>query len=266
MTEIIAVDVGNSSIDLGRFETHASEQEIAESDGLPRPMEQTRIPLHGSHTPLAAWCERHASAHWFVASVNRRGSDLIQACWETGRSDSGKMTWLSGADIPLRVLVTAPELLGIDRRAAALAANRIRPPDAGMIIVDAGTALTVDGLDGAGTFLGGVILPGMALAAQSLAHGTDRLPKFDGPIECPARTVGRNTEEAIQAGIFWGTIGAIHETVQRVADEIPGVGERVIVTGGAIAACLPHLRFPVEHHPHLVLQGIALAGRARLVS
>jgi len=142
-----------------------------------------------------------------------------------------------------------PEGVGADRLFAARAAvERVR---GSVVVVDAGTALTVDavrvaagrahgGIDGGlggerellpATFLGGAIAAGPKLLAEALAAGTARLPRVDPMADPPA--LGRTTTEAIRAGLGVGFRGAALELVRRVAEEAGLADAPVLITGGA---------------------------------
>ena len=159
--------------------------------------------------------------------------------------------------IPLKTNVAAPERVGADRLLAALAAWRCAG-DA-CIVVDCGTAITVNSVRADGTFLGGAIFPGLALMARALAQGTALLPEFTVPETAPK--IGKNTTEAMAAGILHGVTGAVANLII-VAGEVVGEDARVFLTGGdapRLAAFLPlDCR---EVHPDLVLEGMAIAFR-----
>lgn len=167
-------------------------------------------------------------------------------------------------DSGLRIDVDAPHTLGSDRLFAARGAFELVHGAA--IVVDAGTALTVDVLDvedGVPVFRGGSIAPGPALLARSLADHTARLPRIDP--RPGARARGRDTEAAIQSGVVHGFRGAAAELVRAIVVESRIEGAPVIVTGGARAFLLePHSCFEgrVLVDEHLVHRGLVAAARA----
>jgi type III pantothenate kinase len=135
----------------------------------------------------------------------------------------------SQPELGLAIACREPEKVGRDRLFAARGALELCHACA--IVVDAGTALTVDAVREDGTFLGGAIAPGPALLAKALAEGTARLPRIE-PRPRPA-ALGRTTEEALQAGVVVGFRGAARELVERVSDEAGFAGAPVVLTGGA---------------------------------
>ena len=163
-------------------------------------------------------------------------------------------------DLPLAISLPEPHRVGIDRLAATAAAAVLKPPGRPAIVVDCGTAATVDMVSAAGAFLGGAILPGPALMTRALAEGTSRLPEVAALEQggVPALP-GRSTQEAIAAGVGWGMRGAISRLVEEARRSLGDAAEpQLILTGGwrgVVRESLPN----AEEVPDLVLQGVALA-------
>ena len=139
---------------------------------------------------------------------------------------------LVNPEAPLDIECLESHSIGRDRLYAAAGAWLTSPEPA--IIVDAGSAVTVDALGrgtGRGCFLGGAIAPGPALLARALGEGATQLfeVEFDGPV--PA--LGRNTSGALRAGIQVGLRGAVLELVRCIAEEARMGAARVWLTGGA---------------------------------
>jgi type III pantothenate kinase len=127
-----------------------------------------------------------------------------------------------------------PAQLGLDRIAAAIGA-RARFPLKNLVVVDSGTAVTVDAVSATGEFLGGAILPGFEAMARALASGTARLPYVEPGR--PDRALGRTSAECLRSGLYHGLRGAIRELVGRVAAEAFGDAKPFsVVTGGASEA------------------------------
>ena len=129
----------------------------------------------------------------------------------------------------IRVLLDRPEEIGADRIANAVAARtRYKLPG---IVIDLGTATTLDVLDAEANYLGGVIAPGINMAFEALYMGAAKLPRVE--IRRPAKVVGHSTVSAMQSGIFWGYIGLIEGLVRRIEEE-QGSKMTVIGTGGLV--------------------------------
>ena len=166
-------------------------------------------------------------------------------------------------DLALAIDVEEPRRVGLDRLAAAAAVVRARRPGHPAIVVDCGTATTVDMVSAEGVFLGGAILAGPTLLARALAEGTSRLPEVAAlDDEPPPRLPGRSTAQAIAAGIGWGMRGAVSRLVAEAREAFlaasPAVEPQLFLTGGSAGIVRDALPGAVEL-PDLVLCGIALA-------
>lgn len=194
----------------------------------------------------------------FVASVQRAAEKRL-AAWMARHRASDRYYRITHADLPLRVNVDHPERVGVDRLMAALAANRLREADRAAVVVDAGSAVTVDLVDAEGTFQGGMILPGLAMAARALSLDTDALPLVDFPADAdPPSVVGKSTEAAIRSGLFWGTVGAVREAVERAGRQL-SAAPQLFITGGDARRMAPLLGDDARFVEDLVLGGVALA-------
>jgi type III pantothenate kinase len=260
----IAVDVGNSRIKIGRF--------VASSGPLPDFRESLVFTLRSQAEWLSAVDEFAAgnpAADVVVAGSNQSGVDLLLASWPNAWPSP--LVVRSSEAFPIRIAVDEPRRVGLDRLLNAVAANRLRADDQSAVIVDCGTATTVDFVSRGGAFEGGAILPGFGLSAIALNRYTDALPlvSFDELAEQvgadsagatgPA-TLGRNTRRAIQSGVFWGQIGAIRELVSRLS-QTDVDSPLLILTGGGSSALAPFLSDAV-HCPLLPLQGLVLVAES----
>ncbi|MEM1067639.1 MAG: type III pantothenate kinase, partial [Planctomycetota bacterium] len=121
----------------------------------------------------------------------------------------------------------------------------------------------VDWVNGGGHFCGGAILPGLSLQAAALYQGTDALPELALDTEPNLRLPGRNTDEAIRAGILFGTVGAIESLVKRYADADDGILPTIALTGGQADLIAPLM---VQNHrllPNLVCRGLLELPRSK---
>lgn len=250
----LLVDVGNSQLKLG-----LCVPSVAHSSPVSRPaiellgqLPPARLSEHD--LPLTLPAQRVC---WQVISVSPPAVRSLQQWVADHRPDDW---WLSldYRDLPLTIAVDYPERVGLDRLAAAVGVNQLRPAGEAAIVIDAGTAITVDAVGPDGVFLGGLILPGPRIAAKSLASHTAQLPDvlFD-PDDLPA-LIGKNTVDAIRGGIYWGLLGAIELLIDRVRTKL-AAPTQVFVTGGAVESWSKQLSFPIHYVPDLVLLGIARA-------
>lgn len=132
-----------------------------------------------------------------------------------------------GLDLGIGALIDRPEQVGADRLVNAVAAHsRFGGP---LIIVDFGTATTLDVIDGDGNYRGGVIAPGINLSVDALYMASALLPRVH--IRRPETVIGKATVPAMQSGIFWGYVAMVEGLVQRIRDEY-GETLPVVATGG----------------------------------
>jgi type III pantothenate kinase len=253
-TPFIAVDVGNSRIKLGVFRQAA----IA---GLPQP--EATLHLAGGlpeFDQLETWLTENACVgelHWRIGSVNRpAASRLID--WLRDHRAEDDIGLLASGDLPLMVKLAQPDRVGIDRLLDGVAANRLRPPGRPVVVVDMGSAITVDLIDSDGAFRGGAILPGIAMSARALHEFTDLLPFIDmAELAEPPPALGTATVTAMRSGLFWGAVGAVRQLVEQLAGTSDA---EVFLTGGAGTAVARLMGTSAHYVPHLTLAGIALAG------
>ncbi len=149
-----------------------------------------------------------------------------------------------------------PRLLGVDRWVAMIGARaEFTSP---CLVVDAGTAVTIDALDAEGLHLGGQIIPGVQLMAASLASDTSDIPAVQRKAAGAAGTMemfANTTSAAVGQGALNAVTGAI-ERALRVLREQCG-DPAVVLTGGDASRILKSLDEAAQHRPHLVLQGLA---------
>jgi type III pantothenate kinase len=247
---LVAVDVGNSRVKLGIFEPPMAEP-------LPHAARTASLEVNWTEAELAAFLPHGpADYDWSIASVNRPAAARL-VDW-LKRAGATRVRELKHTDLPLAVEVARPDRVGLDRLANAVAANRIRQPDEPAIVIDMGSALTVDLVSAGGAFVGGAILPGIAMSARALDEFTDALPRVE--VNEPPPALGKSTDEAIRSGLYWGAVGAVRTLVWQLAE---GRDPQIFLTGGAGPIFAGMLSVDSERMPqfvpHLTLAGIALA-------
>jgi len=156
--------------------------------------------------------------------------------------------------LPIEVDVKDNHALGVDRACAA-AATYERLQHA-CVIVDFGTAVTVDLVNDDGTLLGGAILPGVSLQLQALHEHTAQLPLVDAAI--PTLPYGRDTIEAIQTGVCRGIVGAVRAIIEGYASELHS-WPQTVATGGDLTLLSPCCDFLDTQVSHLTLCGVGIA-------
>jgi type III pantothenate kinase len=243
---VLACDVGNSGVRIAHVcgEDVAEVRRFAADDG----------------EALAAglaemWDSVPAPKRLAASSVQAAGLAALEAAAEA----IGQDVLLVGRDLPLPIdtALAQPGAIGVDRLCCAAAAfDRI-----GMacVVADFGTAITIDCVNDEGVFLGGAILPGVAMGASALAGGTCQLPAVI-PID-PDWVFGADTQQAIAGGLVFGARGALRAIVEAYATEL-GSWPVVVVTGGdaeLIAHGMQDEGIVQAIVPELVLRGVAMA-------
>src|SRR5271157_4013215 len=158
---LIAVDVGNSRIKLGLFRQTVTAGlpepqttlhltgRLPEFDQLDAWLASLPLPLVASERTGEGWCEGAGHLRWHIGSVNRpAASRLID--WLRDHRAEDEIMLLTSGDLPMDVKLPRPDMVGVDRLLDGLAANRLRTPGHAAVVVDAGSAITVDLLDAEG--------------------------------------------------------------------------------------------------------------------
>ena len=239
---VLAVDAGNTRIKWGvhdgRKWTATGAVDTADAGQL-------------SHSLRGALPASRAIA------TNVAGASVQAAIESTCDAAGMRVTFIRGEASRLGVTSSYrdPAQLGADRWVALIAAHTARPGH--KLVINVGTAMTIDALAADGRFLGGVIVPGPALMRRSLDHGTAALRESPGSIvEFPD-----NTADAIATGAAIAAAGAADRMAQAMAarGSPPGL---IILSGGAAREIVPALRLPYEIHENLVLDGLQLIARS----
>lgn len=164
----------------------------------------------------------------------------------------------AGVKTGLKIKYRNPAEVGADRVAAAIGAAHLHP-GRNLFVVDCGTATTVEVVTASGDYLGGAILPGVGMSAESLASNTAKLPRVE--IARPETALGRTSAESIQSGLYHGHVGAIRNLLGAItAEAFAGQSPKVIGTGGFARMFEAEDIFD-EIVPELVLHGLRQADR-----
>lgn len=240
---ILAVDAGNSRVKWASHDGRAFAQ-----DGW--------VALGDIRGLAQAWKPLAPPARIVVANV--AGNEVRDALHGMfGRWDS-EIIWVTGQRNQCGVssLYEDPAQLGPDRWAALIGARHLAK--GACVVVNSGTAMTVDALTAAGEFLGGLIVPGFDLMHQSLASSTALLSAEQGRFVA----FPRNSADAITSGAIQALCGAVERMRNEMIDA--GHGEpAVLIGGGAGGVLAEHLRMRARFVERLVLEGlVCIAGAA----
>ena len=250
---ILVIDAGNS------------ETTVGVCDGL-KVRERWRVATDHSRTPDEVYLTLVSLlAHGGKVRLKPKGAAigsvvpaLTAALAEACGRITGKPTVVvdSNSDLPIRLDVDEPKTVGADRIINTLAASRLHKRDC--IVVDLGTATTYDCITGDGRFIGGVIAPGVQIAAESLFRRTSKLAATE--LVPPKRAIGRRTDECIRSGVVLGAADAIDGLVRRIKAEWPTkTAPRVVATGGLATRFGDLCEEIDEVEPDLTLVGLAMA-------
>lgn len=231
---LLTLDRGNTSLDVL---LHA-----------PQP-QRLRTRAESAEPVLAALAELVPAPSRAVGStVVAGGLDAVAAVLAA----RGVRLELAGRDLPcpLALAYPDPSALGSDRWLCALAAHRAH---GAAVVVQCGTAVTVDAVDGAGRFLGGAIAPGLAAMAAGLAAAAPALPRIVAPRQATVPAV--SSPACVEAGVVLAFCGAVERLVHDVAAALPATAARVL-TGGDAATYLRYGRLRLAHVSDLLHRGL----------
>ncbi len=282
-TCVVAVDVGNSAAKIGVRRGKAAPTELDFS---------VSIRSENWQPQAIEWVREHAGCrqtHWRIASVNQSAAESLKSAVEQDMetAQQASVDFVSRHDVPMDVLVEEPDRLGIDRLLSAYGAKVLsacaakQQSEVPLVVVDAGSAVTIDWVNSRGQFCGGAIMPGLRMQADSLAKGTDALPEIDWQSWTCRSVPATNTIEAIRLGLISGISSSIDRLTKHYAmsDQITskqtmskqatsehvGANEtlarnaslpKLVLTGGDAALISPYVQHPHEVVPNLVCRGV----------
>lgn len=156
-----------------------------------------------------------------------------------------------GVKTGLNIKTDNPNLLGADLVVDAVAAmNEYKAP---LIIFDLGTATTCSVIDKNNNYIGGMIFPGVKVAADALSSNASQLPHIS--LEAPKNVIGRNTNDCMKSGIIFGAASMLDGVIERVEEEI-GEKATVIATGGLAKCIIDHCKRKIVYDNDLLLKGL----------
>lgn len=157
------------------------------------------------------------------------------------------------SDIGIPVLYENISEVGADRLVNAVAGIELFGSP--LLVVDFGTAITVDAISPRGEYLGGAIAPGLVVSMEALFGKAAKLPKVS--LDLPESVIGRNTRDSMQSGFLYGFAGMVDSLVERIRDEL-GEEAKAIATGGQADIIAPISRSISAVEPWLTLEGLRL--------
>ncbi len=247
---LLAIDVGNTNTVIGLFDGNKGKA-------------YWRIRTLEDATADEYWLLLHTMAA--LDSVQPRDIDgVIIAC--VVPTITGALEELCKRFLHIRPLFVGPGIktgmpirydnpreVGADRIVNAVAAYEKHR--CSLIAVDFGTATTFDYINAAGEYEGGVIAPGVKIAAEALFHEASRL--FRVELAAPEKVIAKDTASAIQSGIIYGYASLVDGVLRRMFDEL-GFRPKVIATGGLASVIMPHTEFVDEVDENLTMDGLRI--------
>ena len=250
-TNLLAISVGNTRTQMGVY----TDGKLHEQRWLSHDQARDAGPVARE---LFEPVRGAADVAVYLASVNDPVATVVHASVSDALSER---IWRVDQDvnIPIGRQLDREAIVGEDRLLNAAAAyDRAKQAVA---IVDVGTAVTVDFVDGAGTFQGGAILPGSRLMIEALHAHTAALPQIE--MARPQEPIGHNTVEAIRSGVFHGIRGAVRELVEKYAEVYQGY-PRVVATGGDAELLFRDYDLIEAIVPDLTLLGMVVGHRCAM--
>lgn len=260
---LIAVDIGNSATKFGIASENRDEidQVIVISNS------------HSIHAQAMRWLSSTSPVRWFVCSVNVRRTRELES-WLGKHRPADDLHVIQAQHIDLKTNVESRESLGRDRLVGAWQARR-RFPREPLVVIDAGTAVTVDLVDSESVFQGGLIFPGARTMLKMLAQQTAALPDLSSQgiraVEFDSLTdsrnslssesestlfpiIGRSTQQALLLGVYQTQLSTLTRIVEMHRAQF-GRELRVIATGGGMIELQDWLPSDWHYCPNLVLEG-----------
>lgn len=258
---LLALDVGNTNIVVGVYQEpkgsdpKGSDPVLVESarmsTGPVRTVDEYAITLGGLLERLQV--PPGSVRRILIVSVVPKATAGVKAALNTLCTPKPLVV---GEDcrIPIANRYRDPRQVGADRLVNAVAARRRY--GAPVVIVDFGTAITVDVVSGQGAYLGGMIAPGLEIALEALMTRAALLPRID--LAKPREVLGRDTATSMQSGVVHG-YGALCDGLVTRIKQAAKVGRApVVATGGHAAFIAPYCRTVTDVDPTLTLDGLAI--------
>jgi type III pantothenate kinase len=253
---LIAVDIGNSSIKIA-----VDSSDMTDSW-------QTTLTLNAEASlsqELSSLPFQNESFFWSVSSVHQQKESRLME-WVKQHRPNDHFRLIEENDVALPSDIQSRSLLGRDRLVSAWMALQLNQTQGPVIIVDAGTAVTIDWVDPQGIFQGGVIFPGAESNFKRLNAFTDALPDLEMhtddslPSQVFESVIGKSTADAIRKGVYHSQKYAIQEIVDQMS-KLSTETATTFATGGGIKNMAEQLNQSWRYVPDLVLQGARAIGK-----
>ena len=250
---LLAVDVGNTNVVFALFERQEIRARWRIATDPRRTGDEYAVWLH--QLMAIEGIAPGSVTQMIVSTVVPRARHNFEVLGEKYFGLTPLVAGEGAAEWDFQIDVDDPRSLGADRAVNAIAAHAAWPGD--LIVVDFGTATTFDVIDFNGSYKGGIIAPGINLSLDALVNNTAKLPRI--AIEAPrdASVIGRNTEDQMLIGVFWGYVAMMEGLIARMRTEI-GRPAKIAATGGLALLFDEHTEIFDAVDPDLTLKGLAI--------
>jgi type III pantothenate kinase len=247
---LLAIDIGNTNVTLGVFDKEELRATWAIATDIKKTADEYAVFLMNllPRDGLDIKDVDQISIACVVPPLLATMEDMCNRYFKTPPLVVGP-----GVKTGVRICTDNPREVGADRIVNVAAAHRIYGGPA--IIIDFGTATTFDVLSKNGDYLGGAIAPGIVISAEALFTRASKLPRIE--LIPPEKAIGKNSVEAMQAGIMFGYAGLIENLVGRIRKEMGGKA-KVIATGGLSAVIASETQVIEIVDKNLTLVGLRL--------
>lgn len=248
---LLAIDIGNSNVVIGCLDKEGKAQCLLRMvTDLKKTEDEYAAGIQTLLTHNGVDCAGFEGA--IICSVVPPLTEIFHIAVER---ITGKNAIVVGPGVKtgLQVLIDEPASLGSDLVAAAVAAMYSYPLP--VIVIDMGTATTMTVVDEGNKFLGGAIIPGVALSMSALSSGTSLLHKV--PIEAPKKCISGSTTSCMQSGAVYGNAALLDGMIDRFEAEL-GKKASLVATGGIASRIIPHCKRDIVYDEELLLKGLAI--------
>lgn len=246
---LLAIDVGNTNIVLGGYEGEQLRASWRAATDAARTADEYAVLLDGffSHAGFTLHDVSAVALSSVVPALTVTFEELARKYFQVAPIIVGP-----GIRTGIKILYENPREVGADRIVNAVATfHRYGGP---AIVIDFGTATTLDALSADGEYLGGAIAPGITIASEALFQRAARLYRVE--LKRPKQVIGRNTGASIQSGLIFGYAGLIEGLIARFRQEMGPA--RVIATGGLAEVIVNEAPSVEIIDPQLTLDGLRL--------
>lgn len=250
---LLAIDVGNTNVVFALFEGRTIKARWRIATDPRRTGDEYAVWL--MQLLQIEGLERTAIKKIIVSTVVPRALHNLEVLADKYFGVKALVAGIAPVDYGMEIDVDEPRSLGADRAVNAIGAHAKYAGD--LIVVDFGTATTFDAIDFNGAYKGGIIAPGINLSLDALVGNTAKLPRIAIRSPDSDSVIGRNTEDQMLIGVFWGYVAMMEGLIARMRAEI-GRPAKVIATGGLAILFDKHTDIFDAVDADLTLEGMAI--------